>query len=122
MEYPDSYIIHIRLYPLPTTLTTEKYEHANKYYFRNQMGQKPCQNYNVIDLTEKSIFRCPLPSCKHKPLNNLMIHQALKHHCQYSNQQNRQTTSSNRQNEDTQQHNLEIYQQQNNTLNFFNPR
>ena len=82
LKSPDPNYTHVRLYRLPTMLTTTEYEHARKYSFSNQMGQKPCQNYNVIDLTEKSMFRRPLPSCKRKPLNNLMIHQALKNHCQ----------------------------------------
>ena len=69
------------MYRHPTTLTSEEYQHANKHFFRYTYGQKPCRNYNVVDVTKKTMFRRPLPACKHKPLNNLMIHQALKKHC-----------------------------------------
>ena len=84
-KYRQSNYTHIRLYRLPTSLTTEEYEHANKYYFfRYQMNQKPCRNNNLtLDLSKKTMFRCPLPACKHRPLNNLRIHQSLKNHCQF---------------------------------------
>ena len=84
-KYRQSNYTHIRLYRHPTSLTTEEYEHANKYYFfRYQMNQKPCRNNSLpLDLSKKTMFRCRLPACKHRPLNNLRIHQSLKNHCQF---------------------------------------
>ena len=82
VQSPDPNFIHIRLYRLPTMLTTTEYEHASKHMIYHKMGQKPCLNYHVVDVTKKTMFRCPFPSCEHTPLNNLMIHQALKRHCQ----------------------------------------
>ena len=81
-NYQDHNSIHIYLYRHPTMLTTEEYKHAQKHFFHYETGQKPCQNFDVVDITKKTMFRCPFPECNHTPLNNLMVHQALTNHCQ----------------------------------------
>ena len=44
-----------------------------------------------IDLRENKMFRCPLKSCNHKPLNTYFIEQHLLQHCQiYHNNDNKQ--------------------------------
>ena len=44
-----------------------------------------------IDLTQKRMFRCPLQSCEHKPLNNYLIKYHLNYHCRnYHNNDNKQ--------------------------------
>ena len=81
LNSPDPNYTHVRLYRLPTMLTSKEFKRASDNYLYHKGGHKPCQNYLFVDVTKKTMFRCPLPSCKHKPLNNLMIQQALKKHC-----------------------------------------
>ena len=49
------------------------------------------ENPYPIDLDLNKMFRCPLQSCKHKPLNNYFIESHLLQHCQiYHNNENKQ--------------------------------
>ena len=44
-----------------------------------------------VHLTQKKMFRCPLQSCEHKPLNNYLIKYRLNYHCpNYHNNDNKQ--------------------------------
>ena len=44
-----------------------------------------------IDLRQKKMFRCPLQSCEHMPLNNNLIKYHLNYHCRnYHNNDNKQ--------------------------------
>ena len=82
LQTPDPNYTHVRLYRLPTMLTPTEYKYARKRMVYHKKNQRPCQNYLVVDVCKKTMFRCPLSGCEHSPLNNLMIHQALKKHCQ----------------------------------------
>ena len=67
------------------------------YLFRHDIAvtqhEIDVQNESLypIDLELKKMFRCPLQSCKHQPLNNYYIQSHLKNHCEiYHNKDNKQ--------------------------------
>ena len=75
-EYHNT--IYIFLYPHDITLTQNEID---------------LQNYSPypIDVELNKMFRCPLQSCKHKPLNNYFIESDLLQHCQiYHHNENKQ--------------------------------
>ena len=70
---------HVYLFRHHLPLTSEQITEIQK--------NTNCNNYKYDNLqdfkhTQKTkLFRCPLPSCRHQPLNNISIQQNLFQHC-----------------------------------------
>ena len=77
-EDEDNNSTHIYLYRHNIALTQNEINIQNETLY-------------PIDLTQKKMFRCPLESCEHKPLNNHLIKYHLNYHCRnYHNNDNKQ--------------------------------
>ena len=79
---------HIYLFRHPTAFTLREYQYAKRNQRICKYGHPPSPNYNIVDINKETMFRCPLVSCEHKPLNNLYIKQSLLNHCRCYHQEN----------------------------------
>ena len=70
IEHKNEHYITIKLYRHKVALTLEEIEISKKII-------------HPIDTQKQSMYRCPLKSCQHKPLNNLYIRTHIQEHCKH---------------------------------------
>ena len=70
IEKENENYVEVILYRCQVALTSEEIEMAK-------------QILHPIDIQKQSMYRCPLKSCQHKPLNNLYIRNHIKAHCDH---------------------------------------
>ena len=70
IEHKNEHYITIKLYRHKVALTLEEIEISKKII-------------HPIDTQKQSMYRCPLKSCQHKPLNNLYIRTHIQEHCNH---------------------------------------
>ena len=68
IEQENEDYVTIKLYRHKVALTLEEIEISKKII-------------HPIDTQKQSMYRCPLKSCQHKPLNNLYIRKHIQEHC-----------------------------------------
>ena len=78
IEKANENCVQVILYRCQVALTSQEIEMSE-------------QILHPIDIQKQSMYRCPLKSCQHKPLNNLYIRKHIKEHCDhyhYNNNKN----------------------------------
>ena len=70
IENENEYYITIKLYRRKVALTLEEIEISQNIL-------------HPIDIQKQSMYRCPLSSCQHKPLNNIYIRTHIQQHCHH---------------------------------------
>ena len=75
---------HVYLFRHHLPLTSEQITEIQKYAKCNNYKYDNIQDFK--DTQQTKLFRCPLPSCHHQPLNNIFIRQNLFQHCKQYHQ------------------------------------
>ena len=75
---------HVYLFRHHLPLTSEQITEIQKYAKCNNYKYDNIQDFKHTQKTK--LFRCPLPSCHHQPLNNISIQQNLFQHCKQYHQ------------------------------------
>ena len=72
---------HVYLYRHKLALTPSETTYVQKCTEGNH--PRPYKIHDFVDTRKSKMFRRPLPSCRHKPLNAFFIEHSLSEHCAY---------------------------------------